>query len=100
MAGDVYRVGPFELDSRLFVGTGKYADFDVMAAVRSNTQGLPGVLDSLAAGGCRRVLLTGSPSEPAASSYGSLVWKLPVRDASEPKAPRGADVSPQRELSG
>jgi thiazole synthase len=32
MAEDVYRVGPFELDSRLFVGTGKYANFDLMAA--------------------------------------------------------------------
>ncbi|MCH7812836.1 MAG: thiazole synthase [Planctomycetes bacterium] len=32
MSGDAYRVGPFEFTSRLFVGTGKYADFDQMQA--------------------------------------------------------------------
>ncbi|MFQ5490307.1 MAG: thiazole synthase [Phycisphaerae bacterium] len=30
MAAETYRVGPFELTSRLFVGTGKYANFDLM----------------------------------------------------------------------
>ena len=30
MATDRYRVGPFEFTSRLFVGTGKYANFDLM----------------------------------------------------------------------
>ncbi len=32
MAEDRYRVGPFEFGSRLFVGTGKYANFDLMKA--------------------------------------------------------------------
>lgn len=32
MSTDTYRVGSFELESRLFVGTGKYADFGQMAA--------------------------------------------------------------------
>ncbi len=32
MSADTYRVGSFEFNSRLFVGTGKYADFDQMAA--------------------------------------------------------------------
>ncbi len=32
MRGDVYRVGSFDLTSRLFVGTGKYADFPTMKA--------------------------------------------------------------------
>ena len=32
MAEDIFRVGPFELSSRLFVGTGKYADFETMNA--------------------------------------------------------------------
>jgi thiazole synthase len=32
MAGDRYRVGSFEFGSRLFVGTGKYANFDLMLA--------------------------------------------------------------------
>jgi thiazole synthase len=32
MSADTYKVGPFELSSRLFVGTGKYADFDQMVA--------------------------------------------------------------------
>ncbi len=32
MSADSYRVGPFEFRSRLFVGTGKYANFDQMAA--------------------------------------------------------------------
>ncbi len=32
MGGESFRVGPFEFASRLFVGTGKYADFDQMAA--------------------------------------------------------------------
>ncbi len=32
MDSDTYRVGPFEFRSRLFVGTGKYADFDQMNA--------------------------------------------------------------------
>ncbi len=32
MSADTYRVGPFELSSRLFVGTGKYADFEQMVA--------------------------------------------------------------------
>ena len=32
MQQDTYRVGPFEFRSRLFVGTGKYADFDQMNA--------------------------------------------------------------------
>jgi len=32
MASEVFRVGPFEFTSRLFVGTGKYADFDQMNA--------------------------------------------------------------------
>jgi UDP-glucose 4-epimerase len=38
-------------------------DFDTVAAVRSNTRNLPAVLEALAAGGCRRVLLTGSVFE-------------------------------------
>jgi len=29
---DKFRIGPFEFSSRLFVGTGKYADFDQMNA--------------------------------------------------------------------
>ena len=32
MAEDRYRIGPFEFGSRLFVGTGKYANFDLMKA--------------------------------------------------------------------
>ena len=32
MSADTYKVGPFEFASRLFVGTGKYADFDLMKA--------------------------------------------------------------------
>ncbi len=32
MPADRYRVGSFEFSSRLFVGTGKYASFDVMSA--------------------------------------------------------------------
>ncbi len=32
MAGESFQVGPFEFASRLFVGTGKYADFDQMVA--------------------------------------------------------------------
>lgn len=58
----------------------KSADFDVVGAVRNNTNGLPAVLDALAEGGCRRVLLTGSVFEndegagsqglPAFSPYG------------------------------
>ncbi len=32
MTQEVFRVGPFELNSRLFVGTGKYADFETMNA--------------------------------------------------------------------
>ena len=32
MSGNTYRVGSFELTSRLFLGTGKYADFDLMNA--------------------------------------------------------------------
>jgi len=32
MAQDTLRVGPFEFTSRLFVGTGKYADFETMNA--------------------------------------------------------------------
>lgn len=42
----------------------KSPDFDVLAAVRNNTHQLPAVLDALQAGGCRRVLLTGSGFEP------------------------------------
>jgi thiazole synthase len=30
MSGDTYRIGPFEFRSRLFVGTGKYATFQIM----------------------------------------------------------------------
>jgi thiazole synthase len=32
MPTDTYKVGPFEFASRLFVGTGKYSDFDQMVA--------------------------------------------------------------------
>lgn len=32
MSADTYKVGPFEFTSRLFVGTGKYANFDLMKA--------------------------------------------------------------------
>jgi thiazole synthase len=32
MSADSYKVGSFEFGSRLFVGTGKYADFDLMSA--------------------------------------------------------------------
>ncbi|MHC4235443.1 MAG: hypothetical protein ACYSUQ_10040, partial [Planctomycetota bacterium] len=42
MSADTYRIGPFEFTSRLFVGTGKYADFDQMTA-------------ALAASGCQVV---------------------------------------------
>lgn len=55
-------------------------DFDVPGAVRNNTHNLPAVLDALMAGGCRRVVLTGSFFEndegagsqgrPAISAYG------------------------------
>lgn len=38
-------------------------DFDVAAALAANTRALPAVLAALAAGGCRRVLLTGSVFE-------------------------------------
>jgi len=58
----------------------KSVDFDVSGAVRNNANNLPVVLDALAAGGCRRVLLTGSVFEndegagsqglPAFSAYG------------------------------
>lgn len=58
----------------------KSADFDVAGAVRNNTNCLPAVLDALAAGGCRRVCLTGTFFEndegagsqglPAFSAYG------------------------------
>ncbi len=42
MMADRYRVGPFELRSRLFVGTGKYATYELMA-------------EALAASGCEVV---------------------------------------------
>jgi len=42
MSADTYRIGPFEFASRLFVGTGKYADFEQMQA-------------ALAASGCQVV---------------------------------------------
>jgi nucleoside-diphosphate-sugar epimerase len=58
----------------------KSPDFDVDAAVASNTQNLPAVLDAIVVMGCRRVLLTGSIFEqdegagseglPAFSPYG------------------------------
>jgi nucleoside-diphosphate-sugar epimerase len=58
----------------------KSPDFDVHAAVLNNTRNLPAVLDALRAGGCNRVLLTGSVFEqhegagseslPAFSPYG------------------------------
>ena len=32
MSADTYKIGSFELTSRLFVGTGKYANFDLMVA--------------------------------------------------------------------
>ncbi|MBI4717881.1 MAG: thiazole synthase [Planctomycetes bacterium] len=38
MPQDRYRVGSFEFGSRLFVGTGKYADFDVMTAALAAAQ--------------------------------------------------------------
>lgn len=41
----------------------KSPDFDAIAGVRNNTQNLPAVLGALRAGGCRRVLLTGSVFE-------------------------------------
>jgi UDP-glucose 4-epimerase len=41
----------------------KSADFDVAGAVASNTHRLPTVLESLAAGGCRKIILTGSVFE-------------------------------------
>lgn len=41
----------------------KSPDFDAVAAVQRNTRNLPAVLGALAAGGCRRVLLTGSVFE-------------------------------------
>jgi nucleoside-diphosphate-sugar epimerase len=41
----------------------KSPDFDVAGALRDNTRGLPAVLEALATGGCRRVLLTGSVFE-------------------------------------
>ena len=58
----------------------KSGDFDITAAVESNTRNLGEVLDSLCSKGCRRVLLTGSVFEngegaggdglPAFSPYG------------------------------
>ena len=42
----------------------KSPDFDVVAAVASNTRNLPRILDALLARGCRKVLLTGSVFEP------------------------------------
>lgn len=41
----------------------KSPEFDVVKALQNNTRGLPAVLESLAAGGGRRVLLTGSVFE-------------------------------------
>ena len=38
-------------------------EFDPAAALQNNTRSLPAVLEALAAGGCRRVLLTGSVFE-------------------------------------
>ena len=32
MDADTYKIGPFEFESRLFVGTGKYANLDLMEA--------------------------------------------------------------------
>jgi UDP-glucose 4-epimerase len=43
-------------------------DFDTVAALASNTRALPAVLKALAAGGCRRVLLTGSVFEEGEGS--------------------------------
>ncbi len=41
----------------------KSADFDALAAAQTNARALPAVLAALHAGGCRRVLLTGSVFE-------------------------------------
>jgi nucleoside-diphosphate-sugar epimerase len=41
----------------------KSMDFDVPSALQHNTRNLSGVLDALRAGGCRKVLLTGSVFE-------------------------------------
>ena len=38
MAGDSYRIGPFEFRSRLFVGTGKYASFEQMSEALTASQ--------------------------------------------------------------
>lgn len=38
MSGDRYRIGPFEFRSRLFVGTGKYASFELMAEALAASQ--------------------------------------------------------------
>jgi len=43
-------------------------DFDAVGALGSNTRSLPAVLQGLAAGGCRRVLLTGSVFEEGEGS--------------------------------
>jgi UDP-glucose 4-epimerase len=42
----------------------KSPDFDALAAARSNAHNLRSVLDALATGGCRRVVLTGTFFEP------------------------------------
>lgn len=38
MSADRYRIGSFEFTSRLFVGTGKYADFEIMKAALAASQ--------------------------------------------------------------
>ena len=38
MSADTYRIGPFEFRSRLFVGTGKYASFELMAEALAASQ--------------------------------------------------------------
>jgi len=45
------------------VANHKSPDFDAVAAVHNNTQNLSAVLDALCAGGCRKILLTGSVFE-------------------------------------
>lgn len=61
----VRRAGPFDLLGHhgAEVGDHRRPDLDVPAAVAANTRGIEPVLDGLAAGGCRTVLVTGTVFE-------------------------------------
>lgn len=63
--GTIQREGPFDVFCHHAAATANYKspDFDALAAVADNCKALPEVLAKLKAGGCRKVVLTGSVFE-------------------------------------